>query len=127
MRKTARHTAMSSGARQGRAAGNESPRRHLLPRCRCASREHGGIYGAAGRRSAHRSHPHRPKIKLPEASDPARTVTKMVGYRKQYDQGGIQVKPDITRGNVKLFLHGVIAAPALTGAVLEPYPTNAGT
>ena len=51
----------------------------------------------------------------------------MVSYVRQYDQGAIQVKPGITVRDAKLFLDGVIAAPALTGAVLEPYRVNAGT
>jgi hypothetical protein len=68
-----------------------------------------------------------PVIEPTEATDPARAVATVVGYTRQYDQGGLQAKPGITVRNAKLFLDGVIAAPALTGAVLEPYRTNAGT
>ncbi|HVO59296.1 MAG TPA: amidohydrolase [Terriglobales bacterium] len=68
-----------------------------------------------------------PVITPPEASDPAQAVSKVVAYRKQYDQGALQVKPGITLRNAKLFLDGVIAAPALTGAVLEPYRKNVGS
>jgi predicted amidohydrolase YtcJ len=68
-----------------------------------------------------------PLITPEEASDPASAVAKVVSYARQYDQGAIQVKPGITVRNAKLFLDGVIAAPALTGAVLEPYRVNAGT
>ena len=68
-----------------------------------------------------------PKISPPEASDPARAVARVIAFRKQYDQGAIQLKPGITVRNAKLFLDGVIAAPALTGAMLEPYRANAGT
>ena len=68
-----------------------------------------------------------PVINPPEASDPAQAVSKVVGYRKQYDQGALQVKPGITLRNAKLFLDGVIAAPALTGAMLEPYRKNLGS
>ena len=68
-----------------------------------------------------------PVIAPEEASDPARAVAKVVVYEKQYDQGMIQAKPGLTVRNAKLFLDGVIAAPALTGAMLEPYRTNAGT
>ncbi len=46
---------------------------------------------------------------------------------KRYGEGSIQGKPGITVRNAKLFLDGVIAAPAMTGAVLEPYRINAGT
>jgi predicted amidohydrolase YtcJ len=68
-----------------------------------------------------------PEIVPDEASDPASAVAKVVGYAKTYDQGAIQVKPGITVRNAKLFLDGVIAAPALTGAMVEPYRVNAGT
>jgi predicted amidohydrolase YtcJ len=68
-----------------------------------------------------------PVIDPPEASDPAHAVTKVIARRKQYDQGALQVKPGITVRNAKLFLDGVIAAPALTGAMLEPYRKNVGT
>jgi predicted amidohydrolase YtcJ len=68
-----------------------------------------------------------PVIAPEEAVDPERAVSKIVAYRKQYDQGTLQAKPGVTVRNAKLFLDGVIAAPALTGAMLEPYRTNAGT
>jgi hypothetical protein len=68
-----------------------------------------------------------PVISPPEASDPALAVSKVVAYRKQYDQGTLQPKPGITVRNAKLFLDGVIAAPALTGAMLEPYRKNVGS
>ena len=68
-----------------------------------------------------------PVISPEEASDPERAVAKIVSYHKQYDQSAPQPKPGITVRNAKLFLDGVIAAPALTGAMLEPYRTNAGT
>ena len=68
-----------------------------------------------------------PQIAPTEATDPARAVATVVGYQKQFDQGGMRAKPSLTVRNAKLFLDGVIAAPALTGAVLEPYRTNTGT
>jgi hypothetical protein len=68
-----------------------------------------------------------PVINPPEAADPARAVAQVVAYRKQFDQGALQVKPAITVRNAKLFLDGVIAAPALTGAMLEPYRKNVGS
>lgn len=68
-----------------------------------------------------------PHIAVDEGSDPTKAVAKVVAYAKQYDQGAIQVAPSVTVRNAKLFLDGVIAAPALTGAMLEPYRRNAGT
>jgi predicted amidohydrolase YtcJ len=68
-----------------------------------------------------------PLIVPDEANDPAGAVAKVADYRKRYGEGSIQGKPGITVRNAKLFLDGVIAAPAMTGAVLEPYRINAGT
>lgn len=68
-----------------------------------------------------------PQIHPDEGSDPAKAVAKIVAYSKQYNQAPLVAKPGITVRNAKLFLDGVIAAPALTGAMLEPYRTNAGT
>lgn len=68
-----------------------------------------------------------PVISPEEASDPAAAVAKVVEYRKRYDRGTLQTEPSITVRNAKLFLDGVIAAPALTGTVLEPYRNNVGT
>jgi predicted amidohydrolase YtcJ len=68
-----------------------------------------------------------PLIDVDQGGDPAGAVAKVVAYKKQYDQGAISAKPGITVRNAKLFLDGVIAAPALTGAVLEPYRINSGS
>src|SRR6516162_146670 len=68
-----------------------------------------------------------PQISVEEGRDPSGAVAKVVAYKKQYDQGTIKAKPGITVRNAKLYLDGVIAAPALTGAMLEPYRMNAGT
>jgi predicted amidohydrolase YtcJ len=80
---------------------------------------------AAGRLKA-RAHFAVP-ITPPEAADPGAAVAKVVGFAKQYDAGAIGAAPSITVRNAKLFLDGVIAAPALTGAMREPYRTNTGT
>lgn len=68
-----------------------------------------------------------PLIKPGEAGAPAAAVARVLSLRKQYDGGAIGPAPGITVRNAKLFLDGVIAAPALTGAVLEPYRMNVGT
>ena len=39
----------------------------------------------------------------------------------KYDQGAVRPAPSICVHNTKLFLDGVITAPAFTGAMLEPY------
>ena len=68
-----------------------------------------------------------PGIEVEQRTDPTAAVAKVVAYRKQYDQGPIKTNPGITVRNAKLFLDGVIAAPALTGAMLDPYRMNVGT
>ena len=68
-----------------------------------------------------------PVIEPKEAGDLPGAVARVVAFAKQYDDGAIARTPGITVRNAKMFLDGVIAAPALTGAVSEPYLTNAGT
>ena len=62
-----------------------------------------------------------------ESVDPGAAVARVVSLAKQYDAGAVGVAPSITVRNAKLFLDGVISAPAFTGAMREPYLTNAGT
>jgi predicted amidohydrolase YtcJ len=68
-----------------------------------------------------------PVIKPKQAGNLLGAVAGIVAFAKQYDGGAITRQPGITVRNAKLFLDGVIAAPALTGAVSEPYLMNAGT
>jgi predicted amidohydrolase YtcJ len=68
-----------------------------------------------------------PVISPAEAGDLPGAVTRVVALAKQYDEGAIARTPGITVRNAKLFLDGVISAPAFTGAMREPYLTNAGT
>jgi predicted amidohydrolase YtcJ len=67
-------------------------------------------------------------ITPPEGPDPEKATAKATALAHRYDQGPIEAQPKLTVRNVKLFLDGVIAAPALTGAMLEPYfaPQGAG-
>ena len=68
-----------------------------------------------------------PVIAPSESSALDAAVARVVALRSKYDQGPVRAAPTITLRNAKLFLDGVIAAPALTGAVLEPYRRNAGS
>jgi predicted amidohydrolase YtcJ len=68
-----------------------------------------------------------PVIEPKEAGDLSGAVARIVTLAKQYDEGKLARAPGITVRNAKLFLDGVIAAPALTGAMLEPYFVNTGT
>ncbi len=58
-----------------------------------------------------------------EGRHPERAVEMARELARRYDQGPIAPAPGVTVRNVKLFLDGVISAPALTGAMLEPYFT----
>jgi len=65
-----------------------------------------------------------------EGAHPRDAVRKAKALAVHYDQGPLHAAPQITVRNVKLFLDGVISAPALTGAMREPYfvretPTDA--
>jgi len=67
------------------------------------------------------------EIKPEQGRNPDQAVASVVTLAHQFDQGPVGVKPTITVRNAKLFMDGVITAPAFTGVMLEPYLTNAGT
>jgi predicted amidohydrolase YtcJ len=54
-------------------------------------------------------------------------VDKLVATAKQRDEGALRPAPSISVHQAKLFMDGVINAPADTGALLEPYLVNHGT
>ena len=56
-----------------------------------------------------------------EGREPKRAVQKVSALARRYDAGKPAPNPGIRVHNVKLFLDGVISAPALSGAMLEPY------
>jgi predicted amidohydrolase YtcJ len=60
-------------------------------------------------------------IEPAEGRDPEKVVSGLMKLRQRYGQSAVAVRPAMTVRNVKLFLDGVISAPALTGAMLEPY------
>lgn len=68
-----------------------------------------------------------PLIQPSEAGDSAHALARVIALAKRYDEGKISRAPGITVRNAKLFLDGVIAAPAFTGAMREPYFVNSGT
>jgi predicted amidohydrolase YtcJ len=68
-----------------------------------------------------------PLILPAEGPDSDRAVARMVAIRRKFDQGALTAEPSITVRNVKLFLDGVIAGPAFTGAMLAPYWVNKGS
>ncbi len=60
-------------------------------------------------------------ITPPQGKDPKAAVAEVKALAQRYDQGAIEAAPALTVRNVKLFLDGVITAPASTGAMLAPY------
>jgi predicted amidohydrolase YtcJ len=81
--------------------------------------QHSGALTARG----HFAVPIRPAADL----DPAKAVAAVKAIAAKFDQGPEKPAPTITVRNTKLFLDGVITAPAFTGAMLTPYLTNQGT
>jgi predicted amidohydrolase YtcJ len=62
-----------------------------------------------------------PPIRPAADLDPDKAVAAVKGIAAKYDQGAARPTPGIAVHNTKLFLDGVITAPAFTGAMLEPY------
>jgi len=57
----------------------------------------------------------------------AGAVADLLRQQRQFDQGPLQAAPSMQVRHAKLFMDGVIAAPAFTGAMLAPYLVNRGT
>lgn len=68
-----------------------------------------------------------PLIEPKDGPAPDAAIAAIVALRTQYDQGALRPQPTITVRNVKLFMDGVITAPAQTGVMLAPYWTNHGS
>ncbi|MBS4074112.1 amidohydrolase [Ameyamaea chiangmaiensis] len=62
-----------------------------------------------------------------DAGDPAKVVAHLREQARSFDQGALGTTPGISVRNAKLFMDGVIAAPALTGVEIDPYYVNRGT
>ena len=61
------------------------------------------------------------------AADPVKTIAEAKAMASTYDQGEVKVVPGVNMRHVKLFMDGIINAPADTGAMLTPYLHNSGT
>jgi predicted amidohydrolase YtcJ len=61
------------------------------------------------------------------AADPAKTIAQARELASTYDQGETKAAPGVSMRHVKLFMDGIINAPADTGAMLTPYLHNTGT
>ena len=68
-----------------------------------------------------------PVIEPDEAVDPNAAVARISKIAHDYHTENAGRRPSVTVRNAKLFLDGVISAPAFTGAMLQPYLTNTGT
>jgi len=66
-------------------------------------------------------------IDLDKGATPRSAVAALLQQQKQFDQGATRVAPSMQVRHAKLFMDGVISAPAFTGAMLEPYLENHGT
>ena len=75
---------------------------------------------------AHFAPPIRP-AEVPDLDAARKAVARIVAIAHRYDEGAVRPMPSISVRNVKLFMDGVITAPANTGALLEPYFENRGT
>ncbi len=66
-------------------------------------------------------------VRPPQGPEPRKAMAYVRELAARYDEGQITARPGITVRNIKLFLDGVITAPACTGAMLQPYFVNTGT
>lgn len=62
-----------------------------------------------------------------EAADPVAAVASIRRHAADFGRSGTADRPGLTIDRAKLFVDGVIQAPAQTGALIEPYLHNAGT
>ena len=66
-------------------------------------------------------------VDLDKGATPQSAVAEVLKQQKQFDQGPTTPAPSMQVRHAKLFMDGVISAPAFTGAMLEPYLVNKGT
>ena len=66
-------------------------------------------------------------VDLDKGATPQSAVAELLKQQKQFDQGPTVVAPSMQVRHAKLFMDGVISAPAFTGAMLQPYLVNKGT
>lgn len=85
-------------------------------------------FAAAERQGGLTARAHFAVLITPEQGrDPKQAVATARALARKYDQGEARAQPGITVRNIKLFMDGVITAPACTGAMLSPYFANVGS
>ncbi len=67
-----------------------------------------------------------PVIEAHDAADPAAVVAALKITRALYDAGPLVPAPAITLRNAKIFLDGVLQAPAQTAVLMAPYRVDKG-
>jgi predicted amidohydrolase YtcJ len=68
-----------------------------------------------------------PLIDPGKAGTAKSAVAGLLRQQRRFDQGPTRVRPSMQVRHAKLFMDGVIAAPAFTGAMLAPYLVPQGT
>jgi len=68
-----------------------------------------------------------PLIDPAKASDPDALVAWLRGLAGQFDQGAAAPQPGLTVRNAKIFMDGVLQAPAQTAGLLAPYLVDKGS
>jgi predicted amidohydrolase YtcJ len=68
-----------------------------------------------------------PVIDAEAAAEPDKAIAALQKQAHDFDQGPLVPAPGITVRNVKIFMDGVLQAPAQTAGMLQPYFVNAGT
>ncbi len=68
-----------------------------------------------------------PVIEAKDGTDPAAVVASLKAIIAKYDAGPLAPKPGITVRNAKIFMDGVLQAPAQTAVLMKPYRVNQGT
>ena len=66
-------------------------------------------------------------VGLDKGTTPQAAVAALEEQRRRFDQGPTRAAASMQVRHAKLFMDGVIAAPAFTGAMLAPYLVNGGT
>ncbi|CUI05031.1 Amidohydrolase 3 [Janthinobacterium sp. CG23_2] len=67
------------------------------------------------------------EVATEDGADPARALASVLKMVKRYHQDKNGVAPSMRVRHAKLYMDGVIAAPALTGTMLAPYYVDRGT
>lgn len=62
-----------------------------------------------------------------EAQDPVKAVARVAAEQRAYSKADSAQRPGLTIDRAKMFVDGVVQAPAQTAAVLRPYRHNVGT